>query len=86
MEWIKCSETLPTERCKFIASIDGRLFFGEVRYENNGVFFHEPNYLVFFLPGIGFEASGYWSIPKHFKEPTHWMPLPSPPKDLNNLT
>ena len=45
------------------------------------VFSHEPDY------GVGYWNGDYWSMTVHadrlydeFGSPTHWMPLPEPPK------
>lgn len=69
-EWIKCSERMP-ELGSTVLAYDGGVFEATLS-EKHGRIEWDP----YWLPVFGCGCCG-GSDP----EPTHWMPLPEPPKD-----
>lgn len=77
MEWIKCSERLPNDD-EDVLIYDYRDGIGIGFYEYSNVSGYYEKDGSFFITNSGWEVSYDWA--RHM-DPTHWMPLPKPPKE-----
>ena len=73
-DWIECSERLPEEDGRYLVFPIGK-YYGEV------VNFTKWHYEE--IPSNSFFFEHYEML--HVITPTHWMPLPAPPKVPENL-
>lgn len=70
-EWISVKDRLPVERSDM----------GNVKYKTVEVIVHEPDGSVFCCEFIAGNTIDFWSEFSDNAIPTHWMPMPEPPKE-----
>lgn len=87
MKWISIEDSLPDKQGEIVVLVGGKIFLG-YSLPYGTLFLTECKFVYFFskpsfIPGsdISMTNGSYWSIPSEYKEVTHWMPLPQPPKD-----
>lgn len=88
IKWNSVNEESPEEEGDILVLINGKLFFGSVnKVDGKVIILYEENHILYELDrkveGIYpmvINGRG-WVYPKHFKKPTHWMPLPKLPKE-----
>lgn len=87
MTWIKCSDRLPDTEGEILVKIEGITFLGIAIRASSGHRFIPKGHVWCEFPysyksGDIFIAGGNFKwYPEHFKEPTHWMPIPTPPEE-----
>jgi len=90
MEWIKCSDRLPDKEGKILVKIEDKYFVALVyKHDPNSfrfldkenVYLETPTTMVWLGTETKIVSGNHKWYPEHFKEPTHWMPLPELPKD-----
>ena len=77
IEWIKCSDKLPDKEGKIVIIIGNVEFMCRVIKYREIFYLNSVDELIYFI-SHGSGKSG-WHIPLHFKEPSHWYPLPDKP-------
>lgn len=92
-KWIDCKERLPAECGHIVILISGELELATVEERIHGCTINIEPFAIYELgqwssPNINcnvllkpFREKGSWLLPKKWKDPTHWMPLPKPPEE-----
>lgn len=80
-EWIIVEDRLPDQIGNIIVLVGNELALASVEKEPLGfVWINETAiYLLPMFLGEQIVEQGRWILPKKWKEPTHWLPLPAPP-------
>jgi len=82
MKWISVEDELPTKEGRIITVINGKYFLGEALYCPNIFTYRESDNIVNYCLDNGSPwAYKGWKKPSHYKDVTHWMPLPQVSSD-----
>jgi hypothetical protein len=83
-KWISVKDRLPTEKGDILILIAGKIFVGVAVERLEGFYYAYPDIYEYILPRFSFsgniQLNGEWSLPSHFKEPSHWLSVPEAPK------
>lgn len=82
MDWISVSERLPDKPGEILVLIGGELVIVTVYRDTTEFIWLEDStaFLLPMYPNPQIVEEGTWILPKKWKEPTHWISIPQPPK------